>query len=151
MSTANSRSQMRRSVLTWLTLHAYYSLMYITLMVPHAWQVHQQLFLFQCIAPAYLQIPRKLNTGKTIWHDLSSKYHNSGYSGLLYCALKPAEFQIHAQIIQHQVTCTALSYVVLHHVTLNLSVWLPADHRKGEGRVLQRDFSLHKGQAEAAV
>ena len=40
---------------------------------------------------------------------------------------------------------------MLHHIILSVSVWLAADHRKGEGRVLQCDFSLHKGQAEAAV
>ena len=43
-STAKTTSQTNRSVLDWLTLHAYYSLPYI---MRHALQIHQQLFLFQ--------------------------------------------------------------------------------------------------------
>ena len=71
-------------------------------MVPQALQVHQQLFLIQCIAPHIYHdtsVP-KLNTGKTVWRDLNAKDNSFGYSGLLYSALKPAECQIHAQIIQ---------------------------------------------------
>ena len=117
LSTANASSQMETSVFKLVDTAC------ILRLNAHDAQDTQCLADTSAAVPVSVPCPcistktPKPNTGKTIWQDLSSKDRSFGSSGLLYCALKPAECQIHAQTIQHQMTlyCVILCYVTSCH------------------------------------